>query len=85
MAQMVKDKEVNPLVLQKKFDKFQTPQVEPTVQVPEISGEVAGFEQYENEHTYGGKMSPIRYQSQSAQKWAAVESSCLKYPFPMFI
>jgi hypothetical protein len=46
---------------------------------------VAGFEQYENEHTYGGKMSPIRYQSQSAQKWAAIESSCLKYPFPMFI
>ena len=45
MAQMVKDKEVNPLVLKKKFDKFQTPITEPT-QVPELYGQMGGFEQY---------------------------------------
>ena len=60
MAQMVKDKEVNPLVLKKKFNKFQTPITEQT-QVPELYGQMDGFEQYENEHTYGGKMSPIRF------------------------
>tara|TARA_B110000285_G_C15000747_1_gene551296 strand:+ start:750 stop:953 length:204 start_codon:yes stop_codon:yes gene_type:complete len=66
MAQMVKDKEVNPLVLQKKYDKFQNLIAEPT-QVSEMNGPLDGFETYKNEHTYGGKMSPIRYNLQIAQ------------------
>ena len=60
MAQMVSNKEVNPLV-SKQIDKFKTPKVERPVDVHQ-DATVSGF--YTNEHTYGGKITPIRcYQS----------------------